>query len=118
MSRVSALLTIVLLAGTISLSVLSPDIALAQCALANRCRPNVCSDLQRRVHPTCDQPRSCTPIHENNKPELRRRLAINQRCLNAREAVARCFSNPDPGHQEAIQSVENAIVTCETKIDD
>jgi hypothetical protein len=70
MSRVSTLLTkTAFVAGVISLSVFSPDIALAQCS------------------------------------------QINQQCLAARQDVALCFSNPDPGHEQAIKSVENAIVT-------
>jgi hypothetical protein len=117
MSRVPTLLTkTAFVAGVISLSVLSPDIALAQCSQADLCSSSTCSALQHNVHPACDQPRSCANVNVNNKQELVRRLLINQQCLAARQDVALCFSNPDPGHEQAIKSVENAIVTCRVKL--
>ena len=117
MSRTQTLLTkAVLIAGIISLSlVLQSDVALAQCAHADQCSPQDCTLRQASVHPTCDQPRSCTTINVDNKVELFRRLTINQQCLTARLDVSQCFSNSDPGHDVAIQSVRNAIATCQTK---
>jgi len=105
-----------LVASTLTLAVLLPGTALAQCAVADRCLEGTCNALQSQVHPTCDQPRSCTNINSNNTTELTRRLLINQQCLAARTDVAQCFSNPDPGHQEAIDSVQRAIVTCRVKL--
>lgn len=90
--------------------------AYAQCAAADRCTPAVCSQRQSIVHPTCDQQRSCTNISASNQAELKRRLQINQDCLAARMNVSACFSQSDPGHDEAIQSVKNAIATCQSKI--
>lgn len=117
MSRARRLSTITaLVIGAVSLSITLPNIAFAQCSVADRCSEGVCNALQRTVHPACDRPRSCVNINAGNKVELARRLVINQECLAARQDVALCFSAPDPGHQQAIQSVENAIVTCEVKL--
>jgi len=69
------------------------------------------------VHPTCDVQRSCAAISAANKVELRRRLTINQRCLAARTNVSQCFSNSDPGHDQAMIAVQNAIDACQAKID-
>ena len=117
MSRLrSSLLAVTLIAGAISFTALLPNIAIAQCAVADQCSPATCRLRHNAVHPTCDQSRSCANIPANNKVELRRRLAINEQCLRARLDVSACFSDSDPGHDEAIQSVENAIARCQIKI--
>ena len=115
MSRTTSIVTAAIVA--VSLSTLLSLPAQAQCSNADQCTPDVCRQRQSRVHPTCDQPRSCANISANNKPELRRRLTINQQCLAARMNVAQCFSNSDPGHDQAIIAVQNAIDACQDKID-
>lgn len=109
--------TAALIAGAISLSaVLQSDMALAQCSNTDLCSADECSLRQASVHPTCDQPRSCANIAASDKTELVRRLTINQQCLTARLDVSACFSRSDPGHNQAIQSVRNAIALCQTKL--
>lgn len=90
--------------------------AQASCADADRCTTKKCNELQAKVHPTCDQPRSCSSISAGNKSELNRRLGINKACLAARSSVAACFSTTDSGHQDAIDGVKKAIKTCQDKI--
>jgi len=117
MSRTRILLTTAaLIAGAISLAPMSQT-ASAQCTNADLCSTETCNTLQKQVHPSCDQDRSCRKIKATNKNELIRRLLINQSCLLARQEVAKCFSISDRGHREAIQSVENAIDTCRDKLD-
>lgn len=115
MSRTASIVTAAILA--VSLSTLPSLPVQAQCANADQCTPDVCRQRQSRVHPTCDVQRSCANVNVNNKPELRRRLTINQNCLAARTNVAQCFSNSDPGHDQAIIQVQNAIDLCQNKLD-
>lgn len=110
------LTTAALIASAISLAPMSQT-ASAQCTNADLCSTETCNTLQKQVHPSCDQDRSCRKIKATNKNELIRRLLINQSCLLARQEVAKCFSISDRGHREAIQSVENAIDTCRDKLD-
>src|SRR6478609_3420035 len=73
------------------------------CQSADQCTPQVCSQRQSRVHPTCDVQRSCSG--NVSQAEAQRRLTINQNCLAAREAVAACYSVQDSGHQQQIENV-------------
>ncbi|WP_404425713.1 hypothetical protein [Thalassospira australica] len=93
---------------------LSPAPAYAACSDADRCTEQECNTRQSRVHPTCDQPRSCNGI--TDQAELQRRLAVNQACLAARQNVQACFSAPDSGHNEAITGVQNAIDNCQAAL--
>ncbi len=115
MSRSASILTAAIVA--LSLSPLLSAAAYAQCANADVCTAALCRQRQARVHPTCDVQRSCAAINANNKVELRRRLTINQNCLAARQNVSECFSNSDPGHDQAMIAVQNAIDACQSKID-
>jgi hypothetical protein len=115
MSRSASLVTATVVA--LSLSSLFSASALAACADADQCTAAVCRQRQARVHPTCDVSRSCAAINANNKPELRRRLTINQNCLAARQNVGLCFSVPDQGHIDAINAVQAVIQVCQDKID-
>lgn len=101
----------------LSFSSLFSASALAACADADQCTPAVCRQRQAPVHGICDVPRSCAGINANNKPELRRRLTINQRCLAARQNVGLCFSVVDQGHTDAINGVQAVIDVCQDKID-
>lgn len=118
MSRVrSRLTTVALIAGAISLSALMPDLALAQCSTADQCSQQECRQRHQLVDQFCKhQKRSCTKVSARNKSKLKRYLARNEQCLDAREYVGECFSVTNAGHQDAIDATERAIATCETKI--
>jgi hypothetical protein len=103
-----------LLSITLGIFVHSP--VQAACSDADNCSTEECNKRQAKVHPTCDQPRSCSNISASRKSELKKRLGINQACLAARMDVAACFSTTDSGHQDAIDDVKKAIKKCQDKI--
>jgi hypothetical protein len=88
--------------------------AYAQCKSADLCDEDVCNQRQSIVHPTCDQPRSCSNI--SDQAELKRRLKINQDCLTARTDVSACYSKADANHDKMIEAVRNTIANCQSKI--
>ncbi|WP_417835174.1 hypothetical protein [Thalassospira xiamenensis] len=97
-------------------AVLSPAPAYAACSDAdpNLCSEQQCNTLQSQVHSTCDQPRTCNGI--TDQTELKRRLAVNQACLKARQNVQACFSSTDSGHQTPITDAQTTIANCQSKI--
>lgn len=121
MSRVrTVLLATALVAGPIALSAaLLPSPALAQCSTADLCSAQKCRQLHTAMEQTCKGPkRSCAKVPARDKVTLAVYLQRNEQCLSAREAVDDCFSTTDPGHQTAIEAVERAITTCQTKLDE
>lgn len=105
-----------LIATPISFAAIAPDVAHAQCALADRCAPEVCRQRHNVQDRACNRKRSCVSVSARNTRKLNNYLIRNEECLEAREAVAKCFSVTDQGHQDAIDQAENAIVTCKTKL--
>lgn len=114
-----------LVASTLSaVAVLAAAPAFAQCADASKLKLDVCSvaecqNRQSKVHVTCDVPggRTCDPSGPAlAKPELQRRLTINQNCKAVRVAVSQCYKTPDSGHIQAIDDAQRAIQKCEDKI--
>jgi hypothetical protein len=93
----------------------------AQCTDASKLKTNCsvseCQTRQSKVHPTCDVPggRTCNQSGLA-KPELMRRLTINQNCKAVRQAVADCYKTPDSGHQQAISDAQRAIDECNRRI--
>ncbi len=90
--------------------------AKAHCIDADQCTTEECYARQALVHPLCDEGnRSCRNISVDDKDELAARIQNGDKCLVARVRVSECFSEPDPGHQNAIEMVEAAIAACQVK---
>jgi len=105
-----------LIAGPLSVAIIPSDIAHAQCALADQCSQQVCRQRHNVQDRYCNRKRSCVSVNVHNTRRLNNYLTRNEQCLEAREAVARCFSVIDQGHQDAIDQAENAIHTCRVKL--
>lgn len=117
MSRARTLLIVTaLIAAPLSFAAIPPNTAYAQCALADQCSQQVCRQRHGLQVRYCNRRRSCVDVSERNRRKLNQYLARNEDCLDAREAVASCFSVTDQGHQDAIDQAENAIRTCRVKL--
>lgn len=94
----------------------------AQCADASQLKLETCSVAecqmrQSKVHSTCDVSGGRTCNQGNlAKPELQRRLAINQNCKAVRQAVANCYKVSDAGHLQAISDAQRSIDECNRRI--
>ncbi|MCG8504584.1 MAG: hypothetical protein MI755_08265 [Sphingomonadales bacterium] len=102
-------------ASVLAVVALSTD-AEAGCPDADRCTLEQCQERQRAVHPTCDRPRACS--RGMTRAQLTTARFRSVECLDARVTVQACFSNPDRGHQQAIQNVMRSIEKCDDLLGD